>query len=255
MRVLRVLAIFFLLVAPCLAGPIPWDDSPAEVEVERNIFTRWGYGERENSYNNLIVDSVTEHWEDRQRQLQPRTFKALIAVESAFKPWAVSRTGAAGLVQLTPGTARRFGLVLGPKDPRKVPRIAVPVGVSVLAEKHRVLLEPENYYGILLGRPDKRCDFGEKVARAYSVFGMPEADEAVKLNLAAFNGGGGTVMRAMARAYDMGLDPCRWDTLVGDRPSRSPLYYACRQIYRHGAPGKYREMAEYPEKIFQLSQQ
>lgn len=254
MRILYIASLLVSLALPCLAGPIPFADQLSQPQhYSRNIFTQWGYGAAENSYNNLIVDSVEDRWEDADRPLDPKTFKALIAVESAFRTRAVSRTGAAGLVQLTRDTASRFGLVIGPRDPRMEPELAVPVGVSVLAEKHRVLLEPQNYYGILLNRPEKRCDFGEQVARAYTVFGMPEAHDAAHLNLAAFNGGGGTVMRAMARAYEMGLDPRDWNTLVGTEPSTSPLYYACRQIYRHGAPGKYREMKEYPEKILSLS--
>lgn len=257
MRILFVATLLVTLILPCWAGPPPFEELPLHqpLQYSRDIRTQWGYGPRENSYNELIVDSVEERWQDQDRPLAPKTFKALIAVESAFRPTAVSRTGAAGLVQLTHDTARRFGLVIGPSDPRMEPAIAVPVGVSVLAEKHQVLLEPANYYGILLGRPDKRCDFGEKVARAYEVFGLPEYEDAVRLNLAAFNGGGGTVMRAMARAYDMGLDPRDWEALVGDEPSRSPLFYACRQIYRHGAPGKYREMSNYPKKILKLTDQ
>ncbi len=255
MRLFFAATLLIALVLPCWAGPPPFEETPLHqpLRYSRDIQTQWGYGPRENSYNELIVDSVETRWQDQERPLAPKTFKALIAVESAFRPTAVSRTGAAGLVQLTTDTARRFGLQIGPSDPRMDPSVAVPVGVSVLAEKHQVLLEPANYYGILLGRPEKRCDFGEKVARAYETFGTPAQEDAVQLSLAAFNGGGGTVMRAMARAYDMGLDPTDWDALVGEQASGSPLYYACREIYRHGAPGKYREMSEYPRKILNLT--
>jgi membrane-bound lytic murein transglycosylase MltF len=74
--------------------------------------------------------------------------------------------------------------------------------------------------------------------------------------LAAYNGGGGTVLRAMAVAWDRGLDPRRWENLVGDpaNPRQTPLYLACVQIYRGGAAGKYREMRHYPEKILRLYQ-
>ncbi|NNM77991.1 lytic transglycosylase domain-containing protein [Sphingomonas sp. ID1715] len=38
-------------------------------------------------------------------------FDALIATESAYSPWAVSRAGAAGLAQLMPATAAEMGIV------------------------------------------------------------------------------------------------------------------------------------------------
>lgn len=276
----KIVLLVLLLLAPAWAGPIPFEEqigeeptpvfefapavkpqqesfkffhqAPRPTFPTANMQTRWGYGPAENWYNGLIVRSVSEHWVDQQNPLPPLLFKAVIATESAFKASAVSRTGAAGLTQLTPGTARRFGVSLGPTDERMIPEIAVPAGVKVLAEKHRVILEPHNYYGILLGRPEKRCPYGDEVARAYKKFGIPHPDSLFRLELAAYNGGGGTIMRAMARAHQQGLNPTDWDSLVGTQASGSPLYYACKQVYGGGASGKYREIADYPEKIFSL---
>jgi Transglycosylase SLT domain len=54
----------------------------------------------------------------RRHGLDPELVLAVIAVESAFRPNAVSPKGAQGLMQLMPFTARRFG-VSDPFDPRQ----------------------------------------------------------------------------------------------------------------------------------------
>lgn len=217
------------------------------------IKTNWGYGPAENAYNELIEQAIAEHWVDTDNPLDPLTFKALIAVESAFKKNAFSRTGCAGLVQLAPGTAKRFGLSLHPVDERLIPEKAIPAGVKVLAEKHRVVLQPNNYYGILLNRPEKKLVYGTIVHKHYQKKGMPEGQDLMHLGLASYNGGGGTIMRAMAKAVQMGKNPLSWKALVGSGPKDSPLYAACRMVYKGGAYGKYQEMANYPKKILALT--
>lgn len=219
-----------------------------------SIVTNWGYGPAENAYNELILQSIEEHWPDKENPMDPRLFKALIAAESSFKKDVFSRTGCAGLVQIAPDTGSRFGLSMYPVDERLIPEKAVPVGLKVLAEKQRVILEPDNYFGILLGKPEKKCPYGTVVARDFEQRGRPQGDDLLMLQLASYNGGGGTVMRAMARAVETGKNPHSWDELVGSGPGDSPLYEACEMIYKGGAAGKYREMANYPRKIFSLSQ-
>jgi soluble lytic murein transglycosylase-like protein len=53
----------------------------------------------------------------RRAEVNPALLRAVIAVESAFDPHAVSPKGAQGLMQLRPATARRYG-VQRPFDPR-----------------------------------------------------------------------------------------------------------------------------------------
>ena len=235
------------------AGPPLWGDRAAAAHhAYGDIETNWGYGPAENAYNDLIERAIAENWEDAENPLDPKMFKALIAVESAFKTDAYSRTGCAGLVQLAPDTAKRFGLSLSPVDERLIPEKAIPAGVKVLAEKQKVVLQPDNYYGILLGRPEKKLTYGTTVHNHYQAKGTPRGHNLLHLGLASYNGGGGTIMRAMAKAVEMGKNPLDWNSLVGSGPSDSPLFAACRMVYRGGAHGKYREMAEYPRKIYKL---
>ena len=46
----------------------------------------------------------------REHHLDPALVRAVIEVESAWNPGAVSSAGAMGLMQLMPGTARRYGV-------------------------------------------------------------------------------------------------------------------------------------------------
>jgi soluble lytic murein transglycosylase-like protein len=52
----------------------------------------------------------------RRTEVHPALLKAVIAAESAFDPYAVSKAGAQGLMQLHPNTAKRYG-VADPFDP------------------------------------------------------------------------------------------------------------------------------------------
>jgi len=61
-------------------------------------------GAPRSPYGELIYDIAIRH------SINPHLVAALIHVESAFNPRAVSRKGAYGLMQLLPATARRFGL-------------------------------------------------------------------------------------------------------------------------------------------------
>jgi hypothetical protein len=63
------------------------------------------------------VDRLVTHTAS-QKQVDPKLVHSIIQVESGYDPNAVSRKGAMGLMQLIPGTARRFG-VENPFDPKQ----------------------------------------------------------------------------------------------------------------------------------------
>ena len=75
------------------------------------------------SYEPLIRQHAT------QRGVRPDLVRAVIQVESAFNPRAVSPKGAMGLMQLMPATARQFG-VIDPFNPAENIR----AGVSYLRQ-------------------------------------------------------------------------------------------------------------------------
>ncbi len=61
----------------------------------------------ETPFGELIYETARRH------EVNPGLVAAMVETESAFDPYAVSPKGAAGLLQLMPATARRFGLEAG----------------------------------------------------------------------------------------------------------------------------------------------
>lgn len=72
-------------------------NEPTNAAPERS-FTIW------NSLDQAIADTAERH------EIDPELVRAIVKVESNFNPNAVSYKGAMGLMQLVPGTARRFGV-------------------------------------------------------------------------------------------------------------------------------------------------
>lgn len=67
--------------------------------------------ERPTSPKELITHAAKRHG------LPPEFVHSVVAAESAYRPDAVSRKGAIGLMQLMPGTAHEYGA--DPKDPKQ----------------------------------------------------------------------------------------------------------------------------------------
>ena len=93
---------------PAPAGPAPQTDRPAvpapHTYRPAGPARHTGWRARAANYSGLIDRAA------RRVALEPALLRAVIAVESAFNPRAVSRAGAQGLMQLLPRTARRYGV-------------------------------------------------------------------------------------------------------------------------------------------------
>jgi soluble lytic murein transglycosylase-like protein len=72
--------------------------------IERQTESRRYKVPPDDTYDRLILRAARNH------RVEPALVKAVIAAESNFRPTAVSRVGAQGLMQLMPGTARELGV-------------------------------------------------------------------------------------------------------------------------------------------------
>ncbi len=64
-------------------------------------------GYSRTSYKNVRYHSHIDYWGKRYN-IDPNLIKAIIRAESGFDPYAVSKRGAQGLMQLMPATAREM---------------------------------------------------------------------------------------------------------------------------------------------------
>lgn len=70
----------------------------------RRSYKKWSPGPVKSDYDDLIEETAGDN------SLEPALIKAVVHVESYFNPRARSPKGAMGLMQLMPGTAKRFGV-------------------------------------------------------------------------------------------------------------------------------------------------
>ena len=116
---IRLRAVTFLMLV-CLGLSVT---ASAQVSTEILLSeavrsTRFAPTERSREYEELIREHA------RNNDVRPDLVLAVIQVESAFNPSAVSPKGAIGLMQLMPATIQQFG-VRNPFDPRENVRAGV----------------------------------------------------------------------------------------------------------------------------------
>ncbi len=88
------------------SGTVRYSNIPLQLSFARRV----RHSQSPGSFRAMITSAA------RRYGISARLIEAVIAVESAFDPRAVSRKGAMGLMQLMPKTARRYA-VRNPFDP------------------------------------------------------------------------------------------------------------------------------------------
>jgi membrane-bound lytic murein transglycosylase F len=183
-----------------ICSSIPLDDSVKSVwlTVEDNLslmleINVWaGKLKGEKIYNSLHIKYFRHKYDKTAKQISPydnilkkysaeigwdwRLAASIVCQESQFKPTVISKSGAAGLMQLMPNTVRSFGV--------------------------------KNVYN-----PEENIKGGMKlIAYLTDVFekkGVSE-DELVNFVLAAYNAGHGKIFSFMKETENAGLDKNKW---------------------------------------------
>ena len=97
-------------------GSVTLTDKPRNGEYKRLVKTWKGWEEQKNRIalqdflKNQKKYTATINYYASHHQLPKALLHAVIAAESAYDPEAISKTGAVGLMQLMPATARRYGV-------------------------------------------------------------------------------------------------------------------------------------------------
>jgi soluble lytic murein transglycosylase-like protein len=102
LRATLALSFCVACIAPCSAGEKSGPTSTYAAAL-RSINPQLAFAQSVALAETLLADA-------RRLRLDPRLVMALVKVESTWNPHAMSYDGAAGLGQLEPATARRFGV-------------------------------------------------------------------------------------------------------------------------------------------------
>ncbi|MCS0367834.1 lytic transglycosylase domain-containing protein [Vibrio diabolicus] len=153
----------FIALLSCLSITSQAKPSPADIQTQYQVLAPY----KPQIAKRLDSSSLVIHHIFKQLQSHslPKSLALVPMLESSYNPKAVSHANAAGLWQLIPATAQRFGLTVDTKQ-------------------------------------DDRFDTEASTAAAlkYLTFLYNKFDQNVALTLAAYNAGEGRVARAIQRA-------------------------------------------------------
>lgn len=234
--------------------------SPANATA--SVETAWtkGFGRAiagQNDYNEEVRAALS-----RWPEADPLILKSILAQETGFdrRAFAANPYGYAGIAQLGIAEAREAGLRTGgsrnrrgrnppvydrTRDERFDPSKAIPAAAVVLRNKELALKS-----GVTL-----RSGLS---LPGYEAYGHPVGDERWRFAAAAYNGGQGTILRAMRHAYaDRPPSAVRWSDLVksptGD-VRQSPLWLAIAEAGMNPRV-KFAEISQYAENVVARARQ
>ena len=156
-------------------------EEPVVEEVEEYIPLEDRY--KTADYRISPYDSLIKSWSD-SASLDWRFVSAIIFHESNFRHDALSRRGAAGLMQMMPSTAKAFGA-----------DSLLDASQSVMAGTRYLQSLSRNYGSVAANETERQ-----------------------KLTLAAYNAGEGNILKCIRTAEEKGVDPTRWDNVVSIIP-------------------------------------
>jgi len=171
----------------------------------------------------IYKETIKKHAD--QQGLDWRLVCALIRQESRFNPYAKSRVGAMGLMQLMPNTAIELG-VMNP------------------------------YY------PEQNIEAGVRYLRQqYDLFPDSPYEHRIRLALASYNGGLAHVFDAQAIVRHEGEDPNRWEPVraaLGKLTHKQAALHS--QVWKEGVPQYgyfrgYRHSIAYVERVMRYYNQ
>lgn len=233
-------------VARTPAAEPPPKPAPAPGASVNTDWTR-GFNRRVAGQNdfNAALEDARRRWPD----LDPLVLKSMLAQESNFKARATNKYGYAGVAQIGVREAKSVGLrtrasrmrsskapaYVDRRDERLDPAKEIPAAAAVLRQKANAL------------------------RKGFDRYGTPSGDDYWKLVTAAYNGGEGTILRAMQNAYgDSTPAEVKWSDLVASPDGdvrKSPLYRACARYFPKMPAAKFREISAYARDVLARARQ
>ena len=234
------------------------NDGAARATLETSWTLGFGRGlAGQNDYNDALRAAQL-----RCPDVDPLILKSILAQETGFRESAFARNpfGYAGVAQLGIAEAHEAGLHTGASqqrrrgqapvydrahDERFDPSKAVPAAAAILENKEHALK-----VGVTL-RSGRQLP-------GYDLYGEPRGDDRWRFAAAAYNGGQGTILRALQHAYgDAPPSKVRWSDLVRSPTGNlrdSPLWLAIRDVGMNPSV-KFREISDYATNVVARARQ
>ena len=103
-RSIPLLVIIAVLTAVLVSFPVSLKAGTPSVKLSQNKVPYFLMKKNDYTYHHIILKAALRH------EIDPALVKAIIMAESGYNPKAISKSGAKGLMQLMPRTAKSLGV-------------------------------------------------------------------------------------------------------------------------------------------------